>query len=213
MEKFLLQLSQRAETYKILAECHRIPDQELLEAVGNLDASDSGLEHLARTAAKSDLAELLVDHAGLFIGPYKLQAPPYGSVYLEDGVLMGNSTMNAEYLYFQEGMEASGREAPDHITAELEFMYVLIGREIEAVRAGDVEAAGRYRQKQNTFLGMHLGAWIAEFTARVKQRAQTEFYRTLADVAGRFVAEDLKLLPTNHPGPQNADATKQTARI
>ena len=200
MEQLLLQEGLRADVYRILAECYRSPDEELLRALGDLGApGGSALDQIVQAAASGDVEKLRIDHARLFIGPYKLPAPPYGSVYLEDGVLMGNSTVDVKDFYREEGMEASGEEAPDHITAELEFMCVLIGKEMEAVKVGDLDTANQYRQKQKTFLGVHLGAWIAEFTARIQQEAQTEFYRTLGRVTGQFVRKDLELLSTDHP--------------
>ena len=41
--------------------------------------------------------------------------------------------------------------------------------------------------------------WIAEFTDRIQQHAQTEFYKTLGHVAGQFVREDIELLSTDDP--------------
>ena len=169
MEQSLLQTRLRADAYKILAGCYYSPGKELLQAIGDLaEAGQSGLDQLAQAAASNDLETMLVDHTRLFIGPYKLLAPPYGSVYLEEGVLIGNSTMSVKEFYRQEGMETSDHEVPDHITAELEFMYVLISREIEAMEGDDLETANRYRLKQKDFLGLHLGTWITEFTDRIR---------------------------------------------
>jgi len=198
MEQLLTREVLRADIYRILAECYRSPDEGFLRALGCLGTpGEATLDRIVQAAATGEIAKLQIDHARLFIGPYKLLAPPYGSVYLEDGVLMGNSTVDVEDFYREEGMEASDQEVPDHIAAELEFMYVLIGKEIEAVEAGDFDTANRYRQKQKAFLGVHLGAWTAEFADRVQQNAQTEFYRTLGLLTDQFVREDLQLLSTD----------------
>jgi putative dimethyl sulfoxide reductase chaperone len=195
VEQPLLQTRLRADAYKILAGCYYSPGEELLQAIGDLAAAgQTGLDQLAQAAASDDIETLLVDHTRLFIGPYKLLAPPYGSVYLEEGVLMGNSTMNVEEFYRQESMETSDQEVPDHITAELEFMYVLASREIEAMEVDDLDTANRYRQKQKDFLSLHLGAWITEFTDRIQQEAQTEFYNILGRITAQFVREDIELL-------------------
>jgi putative dimethyl sulfoxide reductase chaperone len=196
MEQLLLQEGLRADVYRILAECYRSPDEGFLRALGDLAGGSptAALNQIVQAAALADIDTLQIDHARLFIGPYKLLAPPYGSVYLEDGVLMGNSTINIEDFYRQEGMEASGEDVPDHITAELEFMCVLIGREIEAVEAGQIDTTRDYRRKQKMFLGVHIGAWIAEFADRIQQNAQTEFYKTLGRITVQFVQEDHQLL-------------------
>jgi TorA maturation chaperone TorD len=193
----------RSDAYKILAECYHSPEEKLLQAIGDLAAEGKiGLDPIAQAASVDDVETLLVDHTRLFIGPYKLMAPPYGSVYLEDGILMGNSTVSVEDFYRQEGMEVADQEVPDHITAELEFMYVLIGKEIEAIEAGDLDTANRYRQKQKSFMGMHLGAWIAEFTNMILVEAYTEFYKTLGRITKQFISGDLELLSTDDPALQ-----------
>jgi TorA maturation chaperone TorD len=193
----------RSDAYKILAECYHSPEEKLLQAIGDLAAAGKiGLDPLIQAASVNDVEALVMDHTRLFIGPYKLMAPPYGSVYLEDGILMGNSTVSVEDFYRQEDMEVSDQEVPDHITAELEFMYVLIGKEIEAIEAGDLDTANRYRQKQKSFLGLHLGTWIAEFTDKIQQEAQTEFYKTLGRITKQFINADLELLSTDNPALQ-----------
>ncbi|MFP4481041.1 MAG: molecular chaperone, partial [Desulfohalobiaceae bacterium] len=54
----------------------------------------------------SSLHRLRVDHAKLFVGPYQLAAPPFGSVYLEQRqTLMGESTQMVKELYRQAGLE------------------------------------------------------------------------------------------------------------
>ncbi len=199
MEQLLLQAGHRADAYRILAECYHSPDDEFLQALGGLEVGpNAAVDQLVHAAATVDLEKLQIDHARLFIGPYKLLPPPYGSIYLEDGALMGNSTMNVEDFYRKEGMEASGQEVPDHITAELEFMCVLIARESEAAKTDDTESVDNYRQKQKTFLSIHLGAWIAEFTDKIRQEAQTEFYKTLGCVTEQFLRQDIELLSADH---------------
>ncbi|MCP4377351.1 MAG: molecular chaperone TorD family protein [bacterium] len=195
-----MQAGLRADAYRILAECYHSPDSEFLQALGGLAGAGAGaVDQIVQAAVGIDLEKLQIDHARLFLGPYKLLAAPYGSVYLEEGVLMGNSTMNVEEFYRQEGLEASDEEVPDHITAELEFMCVLIGKEIEAVEAGHRDIIGQYRQKQKAFLDLHLGTWIAEFTDKIQQSAQTEFYKTLGRITGQFVQEDHQLLMADDP--------------
>ncbi|MBM2831889.1 MAG: torD6, partial [Dehalococcoidia bacterium] len=44
----------------------------------------------------------------LFVGPYRLLAPPYWSAYLEDArVVMGDSTMDVKNRYREEGLVAT----------------------------------------------------------------------------------------------------------
>ena len=189
----LLSDTLRAQTYKVLAECFYAPDDELIALLRDVSESpsDSICQIVDIAGEVTELEPLRVDHAKLFVGPYKLLAPPYGSVYLEDGKLMGQSTIQVKDLYSEEGLEFVLREAPDHVSVELEFMYLLINRTIEAVNRSDYGKERCYRNKQRSFLAGHLGQWVPAFAAKVEDAAQTDFHRTLGNVARRFVEEDL----------------------
>ena len=179
----------RAQTYKVLAECYYPPDEALMALLAEVSQSATEFVcEIARNARDaSDLESLRVDHARLFIGPYKLLAPPYGSVYLEDGRLMGNSTIDVKALYAEEGLDTVLKVAPDHIGVELEFMVYLIGRAVEAQEGQNPEDAARFEQKQRAFLARHLGQWVVAFAAKVEEMAETGFYRTLGSVTRRFM--------------------------
>jgi TorA maturation chaperone TorD len=198
----------RQETYQLLASCYAIPDEELPErkmslmsVVGQVfsDLSSSTSIEVYDTS----LETLRIDHSKLFIGPFKLLAPPYGSVYLDgQRQVMGASTIEVQNRYQEAGLELAKnfREAPDHIAAELEFMYFLIYREIEALESSDLQTALHYLKFQGAFLQDHLGAWIAAFAFNVEENAETEFYKNLAKITKLFVQKDMaKLLSTTIP--------------
>jgi TorA maturation chaperone TorD len=189
----------RAEAYRLLAACFHAPDAELIRVL-----------RAAARAPFSDLAELLsaedglesakIDHARLFVGPFKLLAPPYGSVYLEEaGALMGDTTVDAREHYRREGLDLAIREVPDHVAVELEFMHLLICRQLEASRRSDGSAVAAYLVKQAEFLKLHLGRWIGEFAARAGEMASTRFYGCLAETAERLVLGDVEVLRAEAP--------------
>lgn len=133
---------------------------------------------------------LLVDYTRLFLGPSHIIAKPYGSVWLDgEETLMQDSTMAVQELYEEGGFEINEdfRELPDHIAAELEFLYLLIYRENEARRNDDPEALTAMAGLRKRFLDEHLGSWVGPFTAAVKAGAQSGFYRELAELTDRFV--------------------------
>jgi len=133
---------------------------------------------------------LLLDYTRLFLGPSHAIAKPFGSVWLEDQkILMGNSTMAVLALYEEGGfeMDEQFRELPDHVAAELEFLYLLIYRENYAQRNGEPEALKAAMSLKKRFLDEQLGLWIGPFTAAVKAGAQSGFYRQLAELTDRFV--------------------------
>ena len=207
MDQILTQESQRAASYRILADCYYPPDKKLLKALGDLgDRANPLLSEVAECVGGAEcLQPLAVDHAKLFVGPYGLLAPPYGSVYLEDGRFMGDSTVAVRTLYDQEELTLVVKDAPDHIAMELEFMYFLILRLIEAVEGSDTEQVSIYRQKQRAFPRLHLGGWIPQFTENIEKHAQTSFYRTLGRATRIFIAEDIESLDGRCGPTENVD--------
>lgn len=196
MEGILSRERERGDSYKTLSECYHLPDENLIKLLNNPSESASGLysELVGSVPGMDDVESLKVDYAKLFVGPYELLAPPYGSIYLENGKLMGDSTMDVKNWYALEGLEITLREVPDHIALELEFVYFLISKETEAISNASSEDAIHYLEKQKAFVETHLGQWVSAFADRVKERAETEFYRSLAYATESFVKSDLENL-------------------
>jgi DMSO reductase family type II enzyme chaperone len=187
----------RATVYKALAECYHRPTDQTLRFPLILAEALSAVYPPASEAAAAmlqgeRLEDLSRDYAQLFIGPFGLAAPPYGSVYLDgEQRCMGESTFEAARRYAEFGLGAAEdfHDALDHIAVELEFMHFLVTRQIDAhIRAEDPEAV---HEKQRMFLEAHLAAWVPEFTKRIELNAQTSFYRNLAVVTRLFISSDL----------------------
>lgn len=193
MEHVLADVYLRADSYKLLSDCYYLPDEELMQKIVDAGRTNAFFAELAGHVSDSgELGPLKVDYAALFVGPYKLLAAPYGSVYLEEGGVMGDSTIDARNCYESEGLDITIKDAPDHIAMELEFMYYLVVKQIDAVREGDLESAESYEQKQCSFLQTHLARWVSQFTDNVRKHAQTPFYRDLAELTERFVRKDVE---------------------
>jgi TorA maturation chaperone TorD len=198
VREFLFQEYYRRDAYKLLADCYYLPDEELIETLRSLDKSKGNLfSEIAMSASQAnDIEALRIDYSKLFIGPYRLLAPPYGSVYLENTrMVMGNSTLDVRSKYAVEGLSVDIKEAPDHITIELEFMHYLISREVEAILSSDSIGAARYLKKQKDFLDIHLGLWVSDFSNNIDINAETSFYRDLALQTKSFIEADLRSLP------------------
>jgi len=134
--------------------------------------------------------QLLPDYARLFLGPPQPLAAPYGSIWLEDDKrVMGESTFAASELYGELGFELDEdfHEPPDHIAAEIEFLYLIIFRANEARRAGDTEALEKTSDLKQRFLDQHLARWLSSFAAAIRNGAQSAFYPELAELTVRFV--------------------------
>ena len=206
----------RAVVYRALADAFHLPGPETGAALQKLEDALAVLDSEARETADQmcrahddtpEVLDLQIDFARLFAGPFLLLAPPYGSVYLEgERRIMGESTIEAERWFKEAGLELAEdfKEAPDHIAAELEFMHVLVCREIDAICREDIDAAQRSVALQKSFLKRHLGAWTPAFTARILENARTDFYRRLAEVTRTFLSEEVAALAGGGTGAQAA---------
>ena len=197
-------LAARADLARLLAACFYEPGPEFAEerlfesmaqAAARIDpALAEAAGRLGEAFSAGDAQELLVDYTRLFLGPTGALAQPYGSVWLEDGSsLMRDSTVAVNALYDEGGFELAEdfRDLPDHVAAELEFLYLLLFRRAEAARNADPAAAERFAQTQRRFLDEHLGRWVAPFTAAVRDGAQTAFYRGLGGLTESFVRSEV----------------------
>ncbi len=194
--------SSRMAAFQLLSECYMLPDTGLSAILDNLEGR---LANVSEPAAKcvsrmrkeiendQNFKALKVDFARLFVGPYKLLAAPYGSVYLDAGrTIMGDSTLDVKSRYREAGLDTAKnfKEAPDHIVAELEFMYYLILKEVEAFSNSDIETAIDFIQKQRSFLEDHLMSWVPEFAGNIIEHAETLFYQNLAKATETFLKEN-----------------------
>ncbi len=214
-EQELLDRAQaRANLYALLALCFSEPTlklaedlaggvlaaalRESAEALGLQVCADlEALESLGRPqgAAAGLHAELALEHMRLFVGPGALPCPPYESVCRIDvpaderGLLMGSTTVAVRQAYAAAGVDlaAEHHDLPDHISTELEFMYFLTAREVEARERGDVAGAEQWVERQHAFGVAHLGQWAAAFCDSVERHAQSLFYRSAASLLSHFI--------------------------
>ena len=203
----------RATTYKLLAECYYPPTERLLQDVKELgrclemmgSAASEAVDRMgAAVQGAEGFEELAIDHSRLFVGPFALLAPPFGSVYLErERRLMADSTQAVDRCYREVGLElAEGfNGTPDHIAAELEFMHVLVIQALDALTQGELDCARRCDQKQGSFLERHLAAWVPEFSRSVEEHAGTRFYQGLAAATRMFIQGELDQTRSDLPAP------------
>ncbi|MBW8002378.1 MAG: molecular chaperone TorD family protein [Planctomycetes bacterium] len=195
MEDVLASICQRADSYKFLSECYYLPEEDFKQKVAEVANSNQFFSELeACIGAELELETLKVDFTQLFVGPFKLLAPPYGSVYLEDGQLMGESTIDVNDWYEKEGLDIVISDAPDHIAMELEFIYCLIVKQLEATKDADSETIQSCIDKQKSFLQTHLARWLPAFVENVQKHAKTDFYKKLAQLTGVFIQKDMDTL-------------------
>lgn len=203
----------RSNCYKLLAACFYQPQKETFMEEGLFEnltvllkqaCPDAVVfsEKMGQAILNYNNEDLLIDYAKLFIGPYELKAAPYGSIYLDDArKVMGDSTIEVIKIYKDEGLsiDEKFKELPDHIAVELEFMYYLIFKEIEALENSDNGRAAHFIETHELFQHRFLGKWVKPFCDKIKQGTDNEFYSSLADCLSTFVLnaavpDDLKAL-------------------
>lgn len=186
----------RANAYRLLADCYQVPERLELENIGQLATIVESLHPEGAEAVQALLEawpqgdeaweDMRVAHAKLFVGPFDLIAPPYGSVYLdEERRVMGDSTMDAMNFYARAGLDPdkNAHEPPDFVTTELEFMYFLA---YQHLTTGET----KYLDLQREFLANHLSQWVPIFSARIINGNLHPFYNQLALLTSVFVHAD-----------------------
>ena len=189
---------ERANCFKLLAACLYEPDKQLFgeervieklkEMLSSMDpAFIEQMEQLSESFQQTSEEQLKVDYAALFVGPFELLAPPYGSVYLEKGGRVhGESTIAVKNHYEQAGLSIEIQEPADHIAVELEFMYYLAVKEAEAVFNSNDEEVQKLREMQVQFINRFMG-WVPDLCERMEKYALTPYYRLLARCLSSFL--------------------------
>lgn len=203
----------REDIYRLLAACYYPPTAELFEesccetlvsllAPVVADAAQHASEAVLAAGNTSPEA-LAVEHARLFIGPFQLVAPPYGSVYLDEArTVMGASTAKVAAFYHNCGLALAEdfHELPDHFAVELEFMSFLAFKQREAEVAGDADEVSRILALQQEFLGRFLMPWLEPFTAAVIVDGEAPFYQAVAQCTAAFITSDYAALSSRTNG-------------
>lgn len=204
INEFVLHEKARCDCYRLLAACFYLPQKELFLQENLFKNLAASLNYVFPEAAifsnemenailNCSNEELSVEYAKLFVGPYELKAPPYGSIYLDkERKVMGDSTMEVMQIYNDAGLsiDSEFHELPDHVAVELEFMYYLIYRETEAIERCEIEKSSDYVKTQDLFLDKFMCRWIPPFCKKIKEGADNKFYNALADCVSALVSSD-----------------------
>lgn len=196
----------RENAYRLLAACYYPPTAEMCEEnccavlAALLEQISPDAAHHASVASQAigaDCETLAVEHARLFVGPFHLIAPPYGSVYLDDAAaVMGDSTARVAAFYHSCGLHLADdfHELPDHVAVELEFMSYLAFKQREAEAAGNPDEVTRIVRLQKEFLDRFLLPWLTPFTSAVITDGGSPFYRAIARCTAAFISADYRAL-------------------
>jgi TorA maturation chaperone TorD len=194
-------IAARADLCRLLAACYYQPGPEFAEEPmfdsmrTAAAALDDGFAALARSLGDAfdaqPLDELQIDYTRLFLNPAGPLAAPYEAAWLagKDPMLFDEVMQSVLDSYRAGGYEVQEdfRDLPDHIAAELEFLYTLIFREARAAASGNDAERDQVVDLRHRFVEQHLGRWVAPFTQALREGCEAAFYRTLADLTERIV--------------------------
>ncbi len=122
----------------------------------------------AGLAAGADHDDLVWEYRRLFVGPGRLPAPPWGSVYTDhDCVIFGESTLTLRAWMRARGIQRLGdeRTPEDHIGLMLALLSFLAAERPELV---------------DEYLRDHLLTWAPHYLEGLAEAADHSFYRGLA---------------------------------
>ena len=194
VEMFLTETSEhKANVFKILSVLFKQPNADIEYYLTHLKPSiEKTFPQLYNLAVQleeqfklhsKDLTDLQVEYAKLFVGPFYVLAPPYSSIYLHQGrIVYGESTLAALDMYNDAGINLSDeyKDLPDHISAELEFIYYLY---VSYREKGDEN----YLYQIKSFVNKHLKKWTPLFAKKIVESEPSLFYNLLANLLEQVV--------------------------
>ena len=127
-----------------------------------------------------------LEYTRLFIGSFKMYAPPYASYYLDgEHQVQGPTTVEVASLYDQFGVELGETEhdCADHIRYLLAFTSLLARTYEERGRAEFVDA---YRD----FVELYVLRWAPEFARLVDDYAEFPLYPALVRLVIEVLSEE-----------------------
>lgn len=143
------------------------------------------------------LEKIKDEYTRLFIGPAKLVAPPWESVYRgKESSLFQPSTLLVRSTYKRYGMIPQGypRVADDSLALEIAFMAELADRAVKAFTEGDDAELKKNLSGSADFLKVHLLYWIPKFNNCMKDAASNHLYPHMSLVLESFIRQDYEVL-------------------
>lgn len=173
----------RAAVYELLASAFSYPCPDTLAQLRALTEEVAELELLDRAGLQVPFAALVAaldtvdgealaaEHNRLFAGQVACSA--HETEYLGDPFAKGRQLADVAGFYHAFGVKAAGEEGgpPDFIATELEFMGLLLRKQVLAALEGWSEQELLCIEAQRGFLEDHLGRWIPHFGRQLAQVA------------------------------------------
>ena len=200
-EDFIRFEREKAKAYNIFTALLCQPTEELItdhtiffELCSSLEIICPQCTEIAREMGnhvkKYSQKELLVEYTRLFIGPFKLLAPPYSCIYFGVKDLMSDETLWVINFYEKVGLafDNSLKDSPDHIAIETEFLYYLVYNGIKEFEEGKLDNAFKFWDGHSEFFSSHYKVWVPKFAEKIIDNSNNDFYKSLAASLTNFVS-------------------------
>jgi putative dimethyl sulfoxide reductase chaperone len=196
----------RAAVYQLLSLAFTYPDAESLAEVrafiedlsDHAIAAEYGIVDLLRSlesaARESHPSALAGEHSRLFAREVLCSA--HETEYAFDPFAKSRQLADIAGFYEAWGVRVAQdrRGLPDFIATELEFVSLLLRKQVYALAEGWTEQYELAGSAASSFLEDHLGRWSSRFCRDVAEEAGDEagFYIAAARLCDRFVAEEVR---------------------
>lgn len=158
------------------------------------------------------------DYTRMFIGPGKVPAPPWESIYRDvEHLHFSEETLEVREAYRKYNLipKDFGHEPDDHIGLELDFLHKLCEMAKEKAESADEEALAEILRDQQAFLDEHLLKWVSDWTRDVDSSAETDFYRGMAQLLEAYLHFDRETIGEllDAPRQKPAESSRRRSRV
>lgn len=139
---------------------------------------------------EATLEELQSEYTRLLLGPEKLPAYPWESVYVtKERLLFQKSTLEVRDCYRAFGFIPAEypHVADDHIALELDFLGRLSEMAEKASNQNEKEEVIRFLESKKGFMIRHLLNWVPDFARQMQQSKTNVFYPNAAILLSEFL--------------------------
>lgn len=140
--------------------------------------------------------DVKIEFTKLFLGPFEVLVPPYGSCYIE-GIkqIMQESSIKVKEFYNKYGIEVEEgfNDLPDHIVPELEFMYYLLYNEVEH-NENDEISVEEYRAASEDFFKKYFMKFALGLSEAINEKTELKIFQELAAVFDGFINNEARII-------------------
>ncbi|GBE57228.1 Tat proofreading chaperone DmsD [bacterium BMS3Abin01] len=156
----------------------RLDESNLLEELFELPGIKKMHSCIQPILKSGDIDDAQQDFYQLFLGPRRLKAPPWESVYRSQLRLVNQeSTAEVRCLYAQYGFQTEEGQLEDHFGTECDFLHRLC----MMIKGSSTEQIADLMKVQKHFVSEHLVKWVPGFAMDIRHNARTPFFRGMGE--------------------------------